>query len=640
MNKYLFVLSIAFITVLLFFQSVMADTMITDTIREDEHWTAAGSPYVAVDGIHIVSGATLTIDPGVVVKVGEENTIYVGGTLDADSVEFTKIDTEASWGCLRFYTEGENPSRLENCTIRHAASFSNATYAVHVYSGSPVFSGTTFTDCPAEIGIYVQNGTPEIKGCTFNGFSNYAVYLLASFNAPVTGNTFSNNGYGISVDYRGGHPNNPMLNGNTYLNSIHGDLKITGSIYGNVTWNEASGTVYRTPGFFIISGGSLTISPGIIVAIEPDERIVAQGRLDATGVTFTRADLVEGWGYMGFSGDGADQSYLENCVFEYASGYPGSYLTTLSMYSASPVLKACTIENCSTKSAIYIQNSSPKISQCAIRDFPSASIYVFGDSLPLIFNNTFSGNDTGVKVSSNGNGFFRGNTYSGNSTFGFNNLTRLTIDARYSFWGDFSGPYDPSDDTADDGLYNPTGTGDAVSDQVNYDPWLGSLPASTDGDNLPDDWELDHFSSTGAVDDNSDFDGDGLIDSYEFAYGANPDGKDSEGDGMPDGYESDHKFNPVVDDGRADADEDRFCNLREHLSVTDPHDAGDIPVIFADGDDDGDVDGLDLFGMAEELTTPGCSSCAYDLFPDLIVNDRDVFLFSEDYGRIDALSFI
>jgi hypothetical protein len=38
------------------------------------------------------------------------------------------------------------------------------------------------------------------------------------------------------------------------------------------------------------------------------------------------------------------------------------------------------------------------------------------------------------------------------------------VDARYNWWGDASGPYHPT--------LNPTGTGDAVSDDVNFDHWL------------------------------------------------------------------------------------------------------------------------------------------------------------------------
>jgi hypothetical protein len=140
------------------------------------------------------------------------------------------------------------------------------------------------------------------------------------------------------------------------------------------------------------------------------------------------------------------------------------------------------------------------------------------------------------------------------------------------------------------------------------------------------------------VDDDSDLDVDGLTDLYEFAYGTDPNEQDSEGDGMPDGYEAGQRFNPVVDDGREDADMDRFSNLREFLSSSDPRDPADIPAIFADANGDGDVDGEDLAAMAAELNGPVCPGCFFDLFPDALVDDRDAFLFSEDFGRVDLVS--
>ena len=48
----------------------------------------------------------------------------------------------------------------------------------------------------------------------------------------------------------------------------------------------------------------------------------------------------------------------------------------------------------------------------------------------------------------------------------------MTVDAQQNWWGDSSGPYDDSDNTSEGGLYNPTGSGNAVSDYVDYYPWL------------------------------------------------------------------------------------------------------------------------------------------------------------------------
>jgi hypothetical protein len=56
--------------------------------------------------------------------------------------------------------------------------------------------------------------------------------------------------------------------------------------------------------------------------------------------------------------------------------------------------------------------------------------------------------------------------------WGVFNTTTTVVDATLNWWGDESGPYDPLDT---DGLYqyNPGGLGDAVSEYVLYDPWVG-----------------------------------------------------------------------------------------------------------------------------------------------------------------------
>jgi hypothetical protein len=54
-------------------------------------------------------------------------------------------------------------------------------------------------------------------------------------------------------------------------------------------------------------------------------------------------------------------------------------------------------------------------------------------------------------------------------------VTSPMIDATDCWWGDATGPYDPTDGNPD---YNPGGLGDEVSDWVIYRPWLGSPTAN------------------------------------------------------------------------------------------------------------------------------------------------------------------
>ena len=68
----------------------------------------------------------------------------------------------------------------------------------------------------------------------------------------------------------------------------------------------------------------------------------------------------------------------------------------------------------------------------------------------------------------------------------------------------------------------------------------GDDPTDSDGNGLPDAWEMQHFGTIG-VDPNGDPDGDGVTNSQEHQAGTNPIGSsDADADGLPDDWETFH----------------------------------------------------------------------------------------------------
>ena len=138
------------------------------------------------------------------------------------------------------------------------------------------------------------------------------------------------------------------------------------------------------------------------------------------------------------------------------------------------------------------------------------------------------------------------------------------------------------------------GAGDEITVSVSIDP--GKLDSDEDG--IPDVTEVVYGTNPF----NDDSDGDGQTDYMEVCYDGdcadyapgvtdlNANLADTEGDGMPDGWELTYSLNPLLDDGAPDADGDTLSNVQEYGLGTNPQ--------SADSDADGlnDADEVNLHG--------------------------------------------
>ncbi len=118
---------------------------------------------------------------------------------------------------------------------------------------------------------------------------------------------------------------------------------------------------------------------------------------------------------------------------------------------------------------VLISNNSIQNVQYGIMVGTSSDV---GSTLTAtIDSNTLSNNDEGVWVQYGADLIITNNNISRNTVYGINNVGTTLVVAEYNWWGDASGPYHPTT--------NPSGTGDEVSDNVDYDPWsLDPLPVA------------------------------------------------------------------------------------------------------------------------------------------------------------------
>jgi|GEM_PF-1607277 len=155
------------------------------------------------------------------------------------------------------------------------------------------------------------------------------------------------------------------------------------------------------------------------------------------------------------------------------------------------------------------------------------------------------------------------------------------------------------------------------------EPHVDDASDDADGDSLSN---LQEFLG-GTLPRDSDTDGDKLFDSWEAAIGTDPNDTDSDNDGMPDAWEWEYALQPAANDAQQDADGDGLVNRDEYLAGTDPNladtdfdglddgdeaSAGSNPVL-ADTDGDGASDGEEVNQLGTNPADPDSNN---DGLPD------------------------
>ncbi len=257
------------LTLLLLFSSIMmasAATIVSGIIASNTTWTLANSPYIVKGGLSVDSGITLTIQPGVMVKVDSTTPFYIDGRLIAegtitDSITFTSNSVNPPlnpWPGLSFRIKARNDtSRFKYCKIEYAATgIYNAGTSTLVYnsiirycSNAAIYLTTPSlpTNCynvvnkclitENEKGVWDSQNTP-IPGLLSENDITYNVlgyFAQSSNNGMVTtNNNFFYNGTGVSL--QGGNVRGLRFN-NFKGNSSMALAVVAGTIYTPVSNN-------------------------------------------------------------------------------------------------------------------------------------------------------------------------------------------------------------------------------------------------------------------------------------------------------------------------------------------------------------------------------------------------------------------
>ena len=261
----------------------LAGVSVDSDITVNTNWTLAQSPVSVTGQVRITSGATLTIDPGVVVQfsLGASSGLIVNGTLVAQGTTDSPIwftsaqDTEtvwhgspilppsttgtarvADWNAIQFNTPAAG-SVMINTIVRYSSSG----IVVSGPSGyaSPSLTSNILADNATGIQFSLPGGAVTLAGHTFvrNGIG----LQVTAGTVTANSSTFDSNTTGVMLS--GGTGN---ISGNTFTKNttaIQANAGVTGSITGNTITTLAGGTALKVdPSYLGTVSGNTTSGAG------------------------------------------------------------------------------------------------------------------------------------------------------------------------------------------------------------------------------------------------------------------------------------------------------------------------------------------------------------------------------------------
>lgn len=429
----------------------------------NQTWMGDTLAYVIPYYLTVPSGKTLTIKAGATIKLESSSSLMVSGTMDVQGtstnpVVFTSVKDDTVGGNV-VTTDGNPAAGNWNYIRIDSGASATLTHAIVRYGGA-YWMGTLYTNggtlavSDSEInantyGFNQGSGVSRISGSSIHN-NSYGVYATAG-SLDLTNNTFyDNSSADASVD--------PAV---TYTHS--GNAVVAPSaITSDLTWDTDYIRIIDSP-VTINSGATLTINPGVIVKFASATSYLAvSGDLEALGtptsyIHFTsyKDDSSEAGGDT--NGDGGATSatsgdwntiafdpnsvgHLNRVDIKYG-GRSGSYAHAAMYNDGGDVTVGSSTIAFSQDIGFYNISGTSTLVNTELHDTARA-IYVTGGSVDI--------SDSWMH---------------GNSLYGFSNNTTQYMDAINNNWNATSGPFNVTS--------NPNGQGDAISDYVNYDPWLG-----------------------------------------------------------------------------------------------------------------------------------------------------------------------
>ena len=334
-------------------------------------WANTDIVYSVTGSITVKEGATLSLEPGVMVKLGDNVYFDVYGTFraigtDEHRITFTSIKddsvggdtngdegssapTAADWTMIRFYdSSNDTNSIVKYAVIRYAGEHNGNRFgAIHLEAASPTIANNVITD-------------------------NYWYAISADANSF------------------------PIASGNELLRNAGNGLEVrSGEMKASGAWENTDIVYVLTGPVTVRNTATLSIAPGVTVKFVENAHINVHGTFRSMGTAEQKVILTS------FKDDvsGGDTNGDESS----SAPAPGDW-TMVRFYDDSNDAN-CIIDHTVVRyagryksdryGAIHILSASPTISNDTITDSFFYGIWYDAKSSPTLSGNTFSGNVEG-----------------------------------------------------------------------------------------------------------------------------------------------------------------------------------------------------------------------------------------------------